>query len=111
MPRTNPECLDMQLDRYTVKSQEAMERAQRLAREHGHQELNHEHLLVALLQETDGTVAALLSKLGAARESLLARAEEEMARLPRVQGGSMYLGERLRKVLDHAEATATRLKD
>src|SRR5213596_948271 len=101
----------MQGDRYTVKSQEALERAQRLAREHGHQELNPENLLVALLHETDGTVAALLSKLGAARETLLARAEEEMAKLPRVQGGDRYLGERLRKVLDQAEATATRLKD
>src|SRR5213083_2725204 len=101
----------MQGDRYTVKSQEALERAQRLAREHGHQELNPEHLLVALLHETDGTVAALLSKLGAARETLLGRAEEEMAKLPRVQGGDRYLGERLRKVLDQAEATATRLKD
>jgi len=97
----------MQGDRYTVKSQEALERAQRLAREHGHQELNPEHLLVALLHETDGTVAALLSKLGAARETLLARAEEEMTKLPRVQGGDRYLGERLRKVLDQAEATAT----
>ncbi len=101
----------MQLDRYTVKSQEALERTQRLAREHGHQELAPEHLLLALLQDTEGTVAAVLSKLGIQRQELLAQAEPVIGRLPRVEGGSMYIGERLRQVLERAEDAATRLKD
>jgi ATP-dependent Clp protease ATP-binding subunit ClpB len=102
----------MQLDKYTVKSQEALDRAQRLARDHGHQELAPEHLLVALLQDAEGTVAAVLSKLGVPREGLLAEAEAALARLPRVQGGtSMYLSQGLRAVLDAAEDAATRLKD
>src|SRR5438093_1308967 len=101
----------MQLDRYTVKSQEALERTQRLAREHGHQELAPEHLLLALLQDSEGTVAAVLSKLGIQREQLLAQTEDAAARLPRVQGGSIYIGERLRQVLERAEEAATRLKD
>jgi ATP-dependent Clp protease ATP-binding subunit ClpB len=50
----------MALDKYTVKSQEALERAQRIAREHGHQELQASHLLAALLQDPEGTVAAVL---------------------------------------------------
>src|SRR2546422_2009005 len=111
MPRTNPECLAMQLDRYTVKSQEALERAQRLARDHGHQELEPEHLLAALLQDPEGTVAAVLSKLGVPRERLIDDAESALKQLPRVQGGSLYLGERLRSVLERAEEAATRLKD
>jgi ATP-dependent Clp protease ATP-binding subunit ClpB len=101
----------MQLDRYTVKSQEAIERAQRLARGAGHQELQPEHLLSALLQENEGTVAAVLEKLGVPRERLIADTEQLVARLPRVQGGSMYMGEKLRAVLEHAEAIAERLKD
>src|SRR6058998_3246093 len=102
----------MQLDRYTVKSQEALERAQRLAREEGQQELAPEHLLVALLQDPEGTIAAVLGKLGVARERLLAAAEAAMKRLPRVQGGSsMYLGEGLKAVLEQAEGAAARLKD
>jgi len=101
----------MQLDRYTVKSQEALERAQRLARDHGHQELSPEHLLVALLEDAEGTVAGLLQKLGVPRERLLQQATLAMERRPRVSGGAMYLGDRLRGVLDRAEAAATRLKD
>jgi ATP-dependent Clp protease ATP-binding subunit ClpB len=101
----------MQLERYTVKSQEALERAQRLGREHEHQELQPEHLLLALLQEDEGTVAAVLSKLGAPRDRLQQEAEQALTALPRVRGGSMYLGERLRAVLDRAEEQAKRLKD
>ncbi len=106
----------MRLDRYTVKSQEALERAQRLARERSHQELRPEHLLAALLDEPEGTVAAVLQKLGVPRERLLAQATETLDRLPRVGGpgagsASLYLGEDLRRVLEAAEQTADRLKD
>jgi ATP-dependent Clp protease ATP-binding subunit ClpB len=101
----------MKLDRYTVKAQEALERAQRLARDRGHQELQSGHLLAALLQEPEGTVAGVLEKLGVPREPLLAQAEEALGRLPRVQGGSMYVGESLRRVLEAAEQSAEQLKD
>ncbi len=102
----------MQLERYTVKSQEALERAQRLARERSHQELQPEHLLAALLEDREGTIAALLSKLGVNRESLLAEATAALDRLPRVSGGaSLYLGSVLRAVLDRAEDEAAKLKD
>ena len=101
----------MRLDRYTVKSQEALERAQRIARAHQHQELKPEHLLAALLEDAEGTVAAVLQKLGAPRERVAADAEAAMNAMPRVQGGSMYLSEALRSALERAEAAAERLKD
>jgi ATP-dependent Clp protease ATP-binding subunit ClpB len=102
----------MQLERYTVKSQEALERAQRLARDRSHQELQPEHLLAALLEDREGTVASVLARLGAPRETLDGRVDEALARLPRVQGaGAMYLGAGLRAVLDEAEDAASRLKD
>jgi ATP-dependent Clp protease ATP-binding subunit ClpB len=101
----------MKSDRTTVKSQEALELAQRLARARGHQELLAVHLLAALLQESGGTVAAVLEKLGVPRQPLLDRATQALDRLPKVQGGSMYMGESLRRVLDAAEAAADRLKD
>ena len=91
----------MDLERYTVKSQEAVERAQRLARDRSHQELSPEHLLCALLEDREGTVAAVLSKLGVSRETLGKEATAALDRLPRVSGGSaMYLGGGLRAVLD-----------
>ncbi|MFI5371649.1 MAG: ATP-dependent chaperone ClpB [Candidatus Eisenbacteria bacterium] len=101
----------MHPDRYTVKSQEAIERAQRLARDHGHQELTPEHLLVALLEDPEGTTAGLLQKLGVPRERLLQQATLGMERLPRVSGGSMVLGDRLRDALERAETAAARLQD
>jgi ATP-dependent Clp protease ATP-binding subunit ClpB len=101
----------MRLDQYTVKSQEAIERAQRLAREQGHPELAPEHLLAALLGESEGTIAAVLEKLGVTRETLLREVEAALSRLPRVQGGSLSLSPALRDCVERAEAAAARLKD
>ena len=101
----------MNLDRYTVKSQEALDRAQRLARERGNPELSPEHLLAALLAEPEGTIAAVLQKLGVPREKLVAEIEQALARMPRVQGGTLALSEGLRTALDAAEGEAARLKD
>src|SRR5262249_48434456 len=75
------------------------------------QELQPEHLLAALIQDAEGTVAAILSKLGVAREKLVADADRALQRLPRVEGGSMYLSAGLKTVLDRAEDAAARLKD
>ncbi len=101
----------MRFDHFTVKSQETLERAQRIAREHGHQELAPEHLLASLLQDPEGITAALLEKLGVQRQPLEGAAAQASERLPRVEGGSMYLGDALRQVLEGADAQAERLKD
>ncbi len=101
----------MRTDRFTVKSQEALERMQQLARERGHQTLEPEHLLAALLAEHEGTVTATLQRLGVAREALQRDVDAALARLPRVQGGSQYVGEPLREVLERAEGESERLKD
>ena len=101
----------MDLDRFTVKSREALERAQRIARDRSHQELRPEHLLAALLDERAGTVAAVLQKLGVNTAALAKASEAALAGLPRVQGGAAYLGQDLRAVLDGAEDHAARLKD
>jgi len=102
----------MNFDRYTVKSREAVDRAQKLARERGNQQLEPEHLLAALLAETEGTVRALLQKLGAPQADLLRGVGAALERLPRVSGASgLYVSEALRGVFERAEAQAERLKD
>jgi len=101
----------MNIDRFTVRSREALERAQRIARDRSHQELRPEHLLAALLADEGGTVTAVLQKLGVAAPALGKAVDESLVALPRVQGGSAYLGQDLRSVLDRAEEQATRLKD
>jgi ATP-dependent Clp protease ATP-binding subunit ClpB len=101
----------MNIDRFTVRSREALERAQRIARDRSHQELRPEHLLAALLADEGGTVTAVLQKLGVTAPTLAKAVDELLAALPRVQGGSAFLGQDLRSVLDRAEEQATRLKD
>src|SRR5439155_6866938 len=68
-------------------------------------------LLAALLDAEEKTIAAVLEKLGIPREPLLQSATLALDRLPRVTGGSPYLGDALRKTLDRAEAIAGEMKD
>ncbi|MEO5618554.1 MAG: ATP-dependent chaperone ClpB [Candidatus Eisenbacteria bacterium] len=101
----------MNLERFTVKSQEALEGAQRLAREGGHPELTPVHLLAALLAESEGPVAAVLEKLGARREALAGETTGALDRLPHVSGGALHASAALVSALERAETIAQALKD
>jgi ATP-dependent Clp protease ATP-binding subunit ClpB len=101
----------MNIERFTIRSREALERAQRVARDRSHQELRPEHLLAALLAEEGGTITGVLQKLGVSPPTLARASDAALASLPRVQGGSFFLGQELRSVLDRAESQAERLKD
>jgi ATP-dependent Clp protease ATP-binding subunit ClpB len=103
----------MRLDKFTVKAQEAISAAQRHAEESGHQMIENDHLLYALLQEKDGTVEAILEKLGATPAAVSGDIERELSKLPRVEGAGRetYMGPTLKKSIDIASAEAERLKD
>src|SRR5687768_2310362 len=78
----------MQRDRFTVKSQEAVAAAQRLATEARNPELAPAHLLAALLSQEEGLVVPVLQKLGADVAAITARAREAVAGLPTVSGSA-----------------------
>ncbi len=102
----------MRLDKLTVKAQEALTAAQSLADQHGHQAIEPEHLLQALIQQGEGVVGPLLAKLGARPEAIQRGLETELGRMPQVRGGTgQYLGDRLQAVLERAQAEAERLRD
>jgi ATP-dependent Clp protease ATP-binding subunit ClpB len=103
----------MRLDKFTVKAQEALQAAQSLADQRGHQTLEPEHLLLALLQQREGVVSPVLGKLGVRADALQQQLEAEVAKIPQVRGGGtgQYLGDRLRQTLERAQAEAERLKD
>jgi ATP-dependent Clp protease ATP-binding subunit ClpB len=102
----------MRMDKLTVKAQEAIQAAQSLADQHGHQAIEPEHVLAALLQQREGVVGPLLAKLGARAQTVQGQLEGDLARLPKVRGGSgQYLGERLRTMFERAQGEAERLKD
>jgi len=78
----------VQPDRFTIKSQEAVSGAQRLAAANSNSEVAPGHLLVVLLEQQDGLVPAVLGKLGAELESIRSRARAAMSDLPRLSGGA-----------------------
>jgi ATP-dependent Clp protease ATP-binding subunit ClpB len=102
----------MQLDKYTIKAQEAVQNMQSLAKDRGHQEIDCEHLLLALLNQEDSLVLSVLTKLGESPSSLRQHLEQALGRRARVQGASdIYLSQALRKAFDKAEAETRHLKD
>ena len=102
----------MQLDKLTQKSQEALQDAQRLAREHSHQEMDGEHLLLALLGQSESLVPELLARIGVPPAKLQPDLEKELARRHKIQGGNEpYAGRDLQKALDAAQSEASKLKD
>ncbi len=98
-------------DRLTEKTQEAIQQAQTLAQEAQHQEITPEHLLLALLQQQDGTVPGILREAGADPVRVTADVKAQLDRLPKVYGAETYLGSRLRRLLDAASTEMERLKD
>ena len=100
-------------DKLTLKSQEAVQKAQDLARDRGQQRLEPMHLLAALLDPDQAVVRALLTQLGANPAQLLRAAEEGINALPKISGGGgdVALGPDLSRVLDTAQAEADRMKD
>src|SRR5919197_2474509 len=98
-------------DRLTEKTQEAIQQAQTLAQEAQQQEITPEHLLLALLQQADGTVPPILQRIGVDPARVAAELTTQLDKLPKVYGAETYIGSRLRKVLDAAWSEMERLKD
>jgi ATP-dependent Clp protease ATP-binding subunit ClpB len=103
----------MRLDRLTVKAQEALQEAQRSAESRGHQQVDAEHLALALAAQDDGVVPPLLKKIGVDVGRLRRDLEQALDRLPKVTGGGgqLFAGPRLQEVITKAEQEAERLKD
>ena len=104
----------MRFDKFTFKAQEAIQQAQKLAEEHQHQTIDVEHLLLALVEQPEGVVQPILSKMGVNRGQLTGRLNEELRRLPQVSGvpqGQAFITPRLEKILNAALSEAERLKD
>ena len=104
----------MQPDRLTVKSQEALQEAQHIAHGFSHQEVDGEHLFLALLGQPESLLPELLEKIGVPVAKLRPDLEKELGRRHKVQGTStsdLYLSPNLKKALDAAQAAAERLKD
>jgi len=103
----------MDLNRYTQKAQEAILAAQSLAEESSHSQIEAEHLLLALLRQSDGVVPQVVSKLGGNPAALAATVERDLRSKPQVYGATAKVGlsRPLADLLKQAEKTAREMRD
>ena len=101
----------MNINKYTIKSQEALQSAIELARKAGNQAIEPVHLLTSILTLGDSLTDFLLSKLAIQRARLEESLQRMLSALPKVLGGEPYLSSDATKVLDKAEDIATEMKD
>ena len=101
----------MNIQKFTQKSMEAVERCQKLAYEYGNQEIEQEHLLYSLLTLEDSLILKLIERMEIQKEHFLNRAEQALSKRAKVQGGQVYVGQDLNKVLINAEDEAKLLGD
>jgi ATP-dependent Clp protease ATP-binding subunit ClpB len=100
-------------DKFTIKAQEAIQQATDIASRHGNPELLPLHVLAALVEDREGIVVPVLSKLGANPDAITAQALERIDRLPKVSGEGMqpHLSATMQKTLDQAFKEADKFKD
>jgi len=100
-------------DKITLKMQEALASGQSIASRYGHAELKPSHVLLALLEQSEGVTTPLLEKMGVPPQTLTAAVEAHLARQPKVSGGSgpQSMSSDLRETLSNAEKEQHKLKD
>ena len=106
----------MDINRFTEKSREALTTAQGLAAQYGHQEVDAEHLALALVNQEDGFVPRVLERAGVAPKALVTALEAVLKKRPSVRGpgaemGTITISQRVAKAIANAEALAKRLRD
>ncbi|MCD8108738.1 MAG: ATP-dependent chaperone ClpB [Clostridiales bacterium] len=101
----------MNIQKFTQKSMEAVQDCEKLAYEYGNQEIEQEHLLVALLRQEDGLIPKLIEKMEINREHFTDNAERHLAKRVKVSGGQVHIGQMLNKVLISAEDEAKQMGD
>ncbi|MDP3028143.1 MAG: ATP-dependent chaperone ClpB [Deltaproteobacteria bacterium] len=104
----------MRFDKLTIKSQEAIQSAQQLAESKGHQQIEPEHLLAALLEQPESLIHAILKKMGVDPNAVIAGAEQQLERLPKVSGAGFqgaYISPLLKSMLDRSLKIAEEMRD
>ena len=104
----------MRFDKFTIKSQELIQNAQSMASEHNNQQIEPEHLLLAMLNEPEGIARAMLNKLGVSSDDVSRELTATIDKFPKISGsavGDAFISPRTKSVLDAAFAEAAKMKD
>ena len=103
--------VEMNINKFTQNSMQAVQNCESLAYEYGHQEVDVEHLLLSLLTLEDSLIKKLLEKLEISTEVFIAQVEGLLKKRPKVSGGQIYISNDLNKVLIYAENEAKQMGD
>ncbi|MCS7229907.1 MAG: ATP-dependent chaperone ClpB [Candidatus Kryptonium sp.] len=104
----------MNWNKFTIKSQDAIQKAMQIASEKSHQVIEPEHLLLALIEDETGLVNSIIKKIGGNIQYIKNKLNQSISRFPQVQGaglGNQYISQSLMKVFDDALREANQLKD
>ncbi len=104
----------MQFDKFTIKSQEAIQAAQQLAQGKSHQEIHTAHLAKAIFEQPEGVVVPVLQKMGVDPAVVLMELNKLIDKIPQVSGsgaGQAYMSGELKQILDRAFSVASRMQD
>jgi len=103
----------MQIDKFTIKVQELLASAQKIASENGHQSVDDIHLMSAMLQQKEGIIIPILKKLEVSIEDLLSKINDAIEKQPKVSGqtAQIYISPQLNNILNDAFSEAEKLKD
>ena len=101
----------MNINKFTQKSIEAVNQCEKIAYDHGHQEIDQEHFLYSLLTIDDSLIASLLEKMGINKETFLSQVQDLLNKKPKVSGGQVYMSNDLNQVLLHGEDEMKAMKD
>ncbi|CEN39949.1 protein disaggregation chaperone [Capnocytophaga cynodegmi] len=111
LERTHKNIRTMNFNNYTIKSQEAVQRAQQIAQSYGHQELQNEHFFKAIEEVDQNVLPFLLKKLNINREQLSKVLETALQSFPKVSGGQMSLSREANTMLNEAANIAKKMND
>lgn len=101
----------MNLNHFTIKSQEAVQQAQQIATGHGHQAIEHAHLLKGILEVDENLVPYLLKKLGVSPQRIREEVDKLLEGFPKVTGGGMHVAAGTAKLLHRVDQLAQAMKD
>ncbi len=101
----------MNFNKYTIKSQEALQQAQQVALGYGHQQIENAHILKSLFEADDHVIPFILNKLGINVSVFKQTLESILNSFPKVEGGEIMLSQQAAKTLSQAEAMAKAMKD
>ncbi|HWS24198.1 MAG TPA: AAA family ATPase [Anaerolineales bacterium] len=106
----------MRFDRFTERAQEAAQRAAEIIQRTGHNQIDTEHILLALIEQPDGVVTQILEKLNVEKEKLIERLEAAIRSSPKTnmfggEQGQIFITPRVKRIIDLANDEANKLKD